>query len=175
MEAAGDEPLEGAGEGSMEAAGDEPAAKAEPTADPGDDEEAGHAAAGTPPHPSAIDMNAERRDPAQSDRLVIQARRAILRDKLDEAASHLERALALDPRNPRAYAGYGHFFVAQGDGRTALPWIEKAVSARPRRAPYHILLGDAKKLLGDEEGARAAWQKALRLDRDSREARERLF
>lgn len=115
------------------------------------------------------------RDPAKaSDVLVYRALRMIRRENLDLAEATLDRAWELDPRNPRAMAGYGRLYVARGDANRAVRWARKAVKRRSRRAPYHVLYGDALALEGNLAGARKAWRRALAIDPGNRAARERL-
>jgi Tfp pilus assembly protein PilF len=115
------------------------------------------------------------RDPAKaSDVLAYRALRLIRSGDLRHAEATLDRAWELDPQNPQAMAGYAKLYVTAKDGDRALKWAKKAVRMRPRRAPYHVLYGDALRLRGDLAGARKAWKKALALDPDSRTAQQRL-
>lgn len=132
-------------------------------------------AAGTPDEVLASARAAEGpRDPRQSDNLVLQAERSLSGGDLGMAEELLRRALSLDPDNPRAWAALGRVTLARGDATAAVRWLELAVDRRGRRAEYHLWLGDARRAAGDEQGARQAWQSALRRDPDNREAQQRL-
>jgi DNA-binding response OmpR family regulator len=115
------------------------------------------------------------RDPAKaSDVLVHRSLPLIRKGKLASAEATLDRAWELDPRNPQAMAGYARLYIAKRDADNAVKWAKKAVRKRSRRAPYHVLLGDALLLQGDEAGARKAWRKALSVDPNNRTAKARL-
>lgn len=115
------------------------------------------------------------RDPSRaSDVLVHRALPLIRRGELKRAEATLDRAWELDPRNPQAMAGYAALYVQAGDGEGAEKWAERAVSKRPRRAQYHVLLGDAFMLQGKSRQARRAWRRALQQDPQNRAARTRL-
>ncbi len=115
------------------------------------------------------------RDPSKaSDVLVHRALPLIRGGELRLAEATLDRAWELDPKNPQAMAGYATLFVAKRDPERAMKWAEKAVGKRPRRAPYHLLYGDALELGGDHEAARKAWRKALSIDPQNRAAKARL-
>jgi predicted Zn-dependent protease len=84
------------------------------------------------------------------------------------------RALALDPRNHYAMLGLAEILVERGQAAEAVPLLEGAVARRRNRAPYRVLLGDARRAAGDEAGARRAWEEALEVDPENRQARARL-
>lgn len=113
-------------------------------------------------------------DPRHSDRLVLEAGRQIAAGELDAAHGSLRQALELDPDNPRAYAWLGRLLIAQGQGGSAAQWLQLAVDKRSRRVEYHIWLGDALQLAGDEAAARKAWTRALRRDPENDEVLTRL-
>jgi tetratricopeptide (TPR) repeat protein len=144
--------------------------------------EATDASAGTPeldagggaPEDSGLPEGPLERDPDRSDKLVIEARRKINDGAFEEAERLLKLAQMYDSRNPRAVAGFGRLYLAKEKGEKALQHIEKAVQARNRRAGYHELLGDARTLTGDLEGALEAYRRAVQLDAHNREARRKL-
>lgn len=86
----------------------------------------------------------------------------------------LTRAMELDARNPQGMAAWARLHLARGDHAQALEWAQRAVQRRPRRAKYHVLLGDVLLASGDADGARRAWRSALERDSDNRDARRRL-
>ncbi len=110
-------------------------------------------------------------DPAaQAEALVARAGEAA-----DPVAETLYRqALALDPRNHYAMLGIAEILMRRGDAAGAIPLIEGAIARRRNRAPYRVLLGDARRDAGDAAGARRAWEEALEIDPDNRAARSRL-
>jgi len=93
----------------------------------------------------------------------------------DPVAETLYRqALALDPRNHYAMLGIAEILMRRGDAAGAVPLIESAIARRRNRAPYRVLLGDARRDAGDAPGARRAWQEALEIEPENRAARSRL-
>ncbi len=128
----------------------------------------------SPPNPSpAIDeVNAD--DAANSDALVRSARRSISRGDLVQAEQALNQATTLDPKNPRAMAGWAKYYLVRKQPAKALEWIEQAVKRRSRRVAYHLLHGDILKAAGRPADARRAWQRVLEREPDHREAKARL-
>ncbi len=115
------------------------------------------------------------RDPKKaSDVLVYRALKLVNGGELARAEATLDRAWELDPKNPQAMAGYATLYIALGQGARAEEWAQRAVTKRSRRAPYKVLLGDARMLQGDVAGARKAWRKALSQDPGNRAAKSRL-
>jgi cytochrome c-type biogenesis protein CcmH/NrfG len=115
------------------------------------------------------------RDPAKaSDVLVHRALPLIRQGKLGQAEATLDRAWELDPKNPQAMAGYARLYLAKKDGDQALVWARRAVRRRSKRAPYHVLYGDALALQGKTTEARNAYRRALAIDPKNRTARSRL-
>ena len=84
------------------------------------------------------------------------------------------RALSLDPQNHYAMVGLARLLLDRGAAADALPLAEDAARRRSRRAPYRILLGDIRRATGDESGAREAWEAALEIEPDNRQALQRL-
>ncbi|MBW1760736.1 MAG: hypothetical protein JRI98_02835 [Deltaproteobacteria bacterium] len=127
------------------------------------------------PRAPAVPTHNLPRDPAKaSDVLVHRALPMIRSGRLSLAEATLDRAWELDPKNPQAMAGYASLFLAKKNGERAAKWAKKAARKRPRRAEYHILLGDALQLEGDASAARKAWRKALSVDPQNKAARARL-
>jgi Flp pilus assembly protein TadD len=85
-----------------------------------------------------------------------------------------EAALSRDAKNPHAQAGLGKALLDLGQAAEAMEPIETAIKLRPKRAQYRVLLGDALKAQGKHEEARAAWEKALEVDPNDRDAKKRL-
>ncbi|MFK7988353.1 MAG: tetratricopeptide repeat protein [Sandaracinaceae bacterium] len=90
----------------------------------------------------------------------------------DQARAAFERALT-QGENPDAHEGLAQVALAQENAAEALRHAEEAVRLRRTRARYHRLLGDARRLGGDEPGARRAYERAVSLDPED-EAADRL-
>ena len=99
---------------------------------------------------------------------------AVRRGELDEAAQLLARSERLDEGNPQTHAAFAAYYMAREDGARAVEHAELAARMRSRRARYHVLLGDARRLAGDAAGARRAWERALEVDPDNARALRRL-
>jgi Flp pilus assembly protein TadD len=137
-----------------------------------------------PPEPAVIDAGAPPEPPpgdpadlgegASVDQLVSRADALREGGNLVGAERHYTRALERDPRENHAMEGMARVMIARGDGAAAIHWAEEAIARRARRSSYHVLLGDARQVAGDAEGARAAWRAALELDPEDRDARRRL-
>ena len=90
-------------------------------------------------------------------------------EKFSGATSSLERALRIEPRNPRLWHELGRLKFKEGDYRQAASmaarsntWVgtDKALHAANWR-----LIGEARRADGDEAGAQAAFGKAETLIR----------
>lgn len=149
-----------------ESAPEEPAPE-EPTPEP---ESTEPAASDVQVDPSLSQAQRERR----SDALSLEAERAVEAGNLDDAGRLVQEALAHDPENPRAHAASGAYHLARGNGQEALRWAQLAARRRARRPQYHVLVGDARRALGDESGARRAYRRALRVNENYGPARQRL-
>ncbi len=90
------------------------------------------------------------------------------------AEQELARAVAADGRNPHARAGLAEALLALGKPDLGLVQIEEAIRLRARRAHYRVVQGDILKALGKDRVAVAAWQKALEIDPNERDAKQRL-
>jgi tetratricopeptide (TPR) repeat protein len=106
--------------------------------------------------------------------LAYQAEQAISRNELPEAERLLRESERLDEDNPQTIAGWGAYHLAAGNTEEAVRYAELAARKRPRRAAYHVLVGDARRAAGDAGGARRAYERALEVDPDDRTARRRL-
>jgi len=90
------------------------------------------------------------------------------------AAAMLTRAADLSVRNPHPVEALARLYLRTGNATGAVEWATKLVALRRRRASFRVLLGDARRAAGDEAAARGAYEEALGLDPDDREARQRL-
>ncbi len=97
--------------------------------------------------------------------------------ELPNASVHLNRAIALLGRKPdAAYAHYllAKVYLAQSNAQNAAAQLESAVSIRPDMAEAWSELGQARKLLLDETGATAAFERAVKRDPSDAIAQYRL-
>jgi tetratricopeptide (TPR) repeat protein len=109
-----------------------------------------------------------------ADSLVREAEALVRQDQLARAAPLFERAFELDPDDNHVLIGMARVYISRGDGARAVELAEAGVRMRPRRVEYRIVLGDAHRLAGNVEEARAAWTRARQLEPSNRAARERL-
>ncbi len=70
--------------------------------------------------------------------------------------------------------GLAQLLLARSAPSEALPLARDAVRRRSRRAPYHVLLGDTLRALGQTAEAESEYRRALELDPDDRDAHQRL-
>ncbi len=92
------------------------------------------------------------------------ARADVAAEKFAGAASALERALRIEPRNPRLWHELGRLKLQEGDYRQAAGMAARsntwAGDDKTLRAANWRLIGEAKRADGDEAGARDAFGKA---------------
>lgn len=74
-----------------------------------------------------------------------------------EARSAIERALALDPLNPRTHRAAGSIAYASRRFRPAVAHGRRALELNPQMSNAHALIGNAQMASGDLEAARAAY------------------
>src|SRR5690606_22466214 len=84
------------------------------------------------------------------------------------------RVLALEPREHHAMVGLADILMDRNRPAEAAELLRSAVARRPRRAAYRVKLGDALAAMGDDAGARRAWEQALEHEPDNAQARRRL-
>jgi tetratricopeptide (TPR) repeat protein len=80
------------------------------------------------------------------------------------AEYRLKRALEVDPRFVEAQVWLARFYAEDHNWPAAVPLLEAAVAADPRRAGLRIDLGNALRGLGRFDDAMAQWRKAIELD-----------
>ncbi|HHH31614.1 MAG TPA: tetratricopeptide repeat protein, partial [Polyangiaceae bacterium] len=83
------------------------------------------------------------------------------------ARRSFEVALEIHEPNPHAHAELARERMRAGDGAAAVQHAARAVALRRQRARYHVLLGDARRVAGEQNAARRAYEQALRLDPDN--------
>lgn len=91
-------------------------------------------------------------------------------DRLDDAIAECEKAIAIDPEFGNPYNDIGSYLFKQGKLDEAIPWLERAISAKryqPRHFP-HCNLGRVYWAKGFLKQAIAEFERALELDPGSR-------
>lgn len=86
-------------------------------------------------------------------------------DRLDEARSYIERALAIDPENPAILDSMGWVLYLQGNTDESLNYLSRAweAYADPEVAAHY---GEALWKTGKQEQARTIWREGLDQDPD---------
>jgi tetratricopeptide (TPR) repeat protein len=123
--------------------------------------------------PPATPEEAVARAPVSANNAVVALAQAAQTDVVAEnyaaAAAALERALRIEPRNPRLWHELGRVKYKQGDYRQAANMAARANTwvgqDKLLRVANWRLIGEARQALGDEHGARAAFDKAEALAR----------
>jgi hypothetical protein len=106
---------------------------------------------------------------------------------LQEAITHFDKAVDLDPNLPEAYCGRGDVYLEIGriwltedPGKSTGPLqhavsdYSKAIELDSRNVPAYLGRGSVHEALGDPGFALADYEKVLELDPDSTEARSRM-
>lgn len=88
--------------------------------------------------------------------------------RTDEAVGYLQRALKLDPGNPRALVNMGTILFRQGDARGSLPYLEAAGEHVTTQKAAVTLLAQVYEKLGESPRAAAARTRATSLPDDVR-------
>ena len=91
--------------------------------------------------------------------------------QLDEAKSHCETALDLNPDYPEAHNNLGVAHLRLGDPREAAVQFQKAIELKPKYAGAYSNLGSALLLQGKMAEAMDHFQKALQLNPAKADAR----
>jgi len=87
--------------------------------------------------------------------------------RLDEAVSLLQRALETDPWNGSYLDSLGWAHFVRGDLEPAQKYLSLAAERLPLNSVVQDHFGDVLLKRGDRDGAVAAWERALKGDRDS--------
>lgn len=98
-------------------------------------------------------------------------------ERLDEARAWAERAIELRPEVPHFEDTLGWVLYASGESAEALEHIESAAERAPNEAEIQYHLGILRDETGDSNGAREAFEEALRLNESfpgADDARKRL-
>ena len=86
---------------------------------------------------------------------------AIQSERLDEAAGHYRRALALQPANPPINFALATILRLLGKGEEAAVWYQKAIDLNPDYAEAHIALGDLHLARNDLNEALGCYARAV--------------
>jgi tetratricopeptide (TPR) repeat protein len=86
---------------------------------------------------------------------------ALQSGKLDEAETHLKRALQLAPGFPDVNYLMGVLWMARHDATQARGYLEKTVKLAPKHAPALLALGEAEYLLKDYARALASLEQSI--------------
>ena len=92
---------------------------------------------------------------------------------IEEALAECRKAIALDPDYGNPYNDIGVYLIELGRPDEAIPWLEKAISAK-RYCCYqfaHYNLGRVRLVQGNLDAARRSFEQALRHDPDYLPAR----
>jgi len=81
----------------------------------------------------------------------------------EAVATYYEKAIALSPNEPAAYADKAVASVQVKDYRGAAEALERLASLQPRNPTVYLSLGDVQYQEGDADRARRNWQRALEL------------
>jgi len=81
----------------------------------------------------------------------------------DAVATYYEKAIALSPKEPAAYADKAVASVQLKEYRGAADALERLASLQPRNPTVYLSLGDVVYQEGDAVQARRNWQRALEL------------
>lgn len=98
--------------------------------------------------------------------LLERAARQLDDGRLDEGRAQLDRAIALNPRDPRAYVRRGSLREHLGDLHGALADCNRALELDPRAPGAHFIRGVALARLGESALATADLDRAIELDPD---------
>jgi putative inorganic carbon (HCO3(-)) transporter len=113
-------------------------------------------------------------DPSNVTALRAASRLAEEQEQLTRARTYHRKALTRDPYNSLTISEAAMFELRHGGAKAALQILEKAIEAIPEQVALWTPLGDARQVLGDIDGAIAAYREALRLDPTQSKAAEEL-
>ncbi len=90
--------------------------------------------------------------------------RMLAQRRFDEAERAFLDALALRTGQPAALSGLARVNLARGELDKAFSLAQRAVTAAPNQASYHLTLGDVLRVSGDASAADAQYELASRLN-----------
>lgn len=115
---------------------------------------------------AALAQVGERSTAAPIEALVTAGSLALARTNGDAAIAHFQAVLARDPQEGRSWSGLGTASLLKRDLGAAQQQMEQAVQYMPGHIGSWQLLGWSRFLDGKFDSARAAFEKALELDRN---------
>jgi len=83
---------------------------------------------------------------------------------MEEAISHYQKSIYLDPENVSAYIGLGNTYYKMGNNEEAIKTLVKAVEIKPYWADARFNLGTAYSLAGFNENAIIEFLQALEIN-----------
>jgi adenylate cyclase len=90
----------------------------------------------------------------------------LFRRQHEEALTEAQRAITLDPNDPRGYAVMGWILIHVGRFTEAIDIIEKGMRLDPQNPGYYLyLLGHAKTSMGQYEHAVKLIERAMSLNK----------
>ena len=101
------------------------------------------------------------KDPYAVNAITAAAARAETNGDLDQSRTLHQRAVTLDPFNSETLVEAATFELRHGGAKAARGVLEVAVVRLPNSGPLWGALGDARAVLGDTDGARQAYGRAL--------------
>jgi predicted negative regulator of RcsB-dependent stress response len=106
--------------------------------------------------------------------MLARAIRQLKNGDLDQAEALFRAILKQEPDEHHAMEGLVTILIKRGKGKEALPFCERMVKKRPRRAAYRVLFGDALAMAGNSRAAKEQYNEALRYSPDDKDAKRRL-
>lgn len=98
-------------------------------------------------------------------------------DKIDQAKTEFEKAIALDPAFESPYMNIAEIAAAKGDSNTAIYLYLEALKRAPDRGLIYIRLGQLYRDIRDMKSAMRVWQTGIEktVDTDAKEKLKNLF
>lgn len=100
----------------------------------------------------------------QASLLLEKARRLQNEQRFPECEDAYREAMWLDPANPDVYYGLAWLAQRAGKGSEGVRYIELALTINPKVFSYHFLHGTVLSMVGSQDGACAAYRRALKLN-----------
>ena len=119
---------------------------------------------------STGDQNAD--DVPSIEALLKEGERFYAEHDLTAAEVAFQKAILVQPQDPRAYAHLGLIRSEQNDFEAALYFSQSALDRSPEEIGYLVNLGKAYAQLGRRDEAIAQWKKALEINPNHDTARE---
>ena len=104
-----------------------------------------------------------KRDPRAFEPVLSRARVAKTSGDLGLAYVQYQRALELEPQSWELKVEFAPVLLDLGKAEEAVPLLESVVADRPTTDSAWVFLGDARRILGDFDGAREAYDRAIEI------------